>query len=302
MTPSADPDTRGDNGSPVRRYATVQAFEAALKARLSARVTEHRDIQDIRKYVAFDRVLARLIHVAPDAWLLKGGVALEYRLERARATTDIDISARVGLQQMIDTLEAATAVELNDYFALRLGEGSKPGDGVETYRFKVTVLYENGRVFEELTIDIGFADPWLGGPQSLTAPALLDFAGIQPATVRAISLEQHLAEKIHAYTRRYGDRESTRVKDIVDMALLLSSSRINHDVLTQTLREVFGARGTRDVPAALPPPPASWRAVYTHLADDLPIPQTSDEAHRFVADALAATLKAAASSAGTLRR
>jgi predicted nucleotidyltransferase component of viral defense system len=282
-----------NSGSPVRRYATIGAFEAALKAKLAARVTEHRGIQDLRKHLAFDRVLARLSRVAPDAWLLKGGVALKYRLVHARATTDIDLSSHISLEMMIDTLEAAASVELNDYFALRLGERSKPVDAVETYRFRVTVLFENGRIFEELTIDVGFADPWLGEPQALTGPALLDFAGIDPATVRAISLEQHLAEKIHAYTKRYGNRESTRVKDLVDMALLLSGSRISDDVLAQTLRAIFRARGTHDVPAALPTPPASWRTVYGQLAAGLPIPQTSDEAHRFVASALAASLRTA---------
>jgi hypothetical protein len=46
-------------------------------------------------------VLARLTRVAPEAWLLKGGVALEYRLERARATIDIEISSQVSLETMI---------------------------------------------------------------------------------------------------------------------------------------------------------------------------------------------------------
>lgn len=279
--------------TPVRRYATVTAFEAALKAKLAAGVTQHRDIQDLRKNLAFDRVLARLSRVAPDAWLLKGGVALEYRLERARATTDIDLSTHVSLEKMIDTLEAAANVELNDYFALRIGERNKPVDSVETYRFKVTVLFENGRVFEELTVDVGFTDPWLGEPQALTAGTLLDFAGIEPATVRAISAEQHLAEKIHAYTKRYSGRESTRVKDLVDMALLLTNCNITDDGLSQTIREIFRTRRTHDVPEALPPPPASWQGVYARLAADLPIPQTSALAHRFVADALAGALKTA---------
>ncbi len=301
MTPSGDPGALAGSGTGVRRYATIGAFEAALKARLTARVTEHRTMQDLRKNLAFDRVLVRLTHVAPDAWLLKGGVALEYRLQRARATTDIDLCARVGLEKMIDTLEAAAAVELNDYFALRLGAYSKPVDTVETYRFRVAVLYENGRIFEELAIDIGFADPWLGEPQALTAPTLLDFAGIDPAAVRAISLEQHLAEKIHAYTKRYGNRESTRVKDLIDMALLLGGSQVADNVLAQTIREIFIARGTHDVPAALLPPPENWRTVYANLADDLPIPQTSDEAHRLVADALASALEAAASSSEVRR-
>ena len=59
------------NGT-ARGYATTAAFEAALKARLAAQVTPSRTIQSLRKLLAFDRVLARLSHVAPDAWLLKG--------------------------------------------------------------------------------------------------------------------------------------------------------------------------------------------------------------------------------------
>ena len=55
----------------------------------------------------------------------------------------------------------------------------------------------------------------------LTAPDLLDFAGIEPAHVLAAPLEQHLAEKLHAYTRRYpDDRPSSRPKDLTDMVLI----------------------------------------------------------------------------------
>jgi predicted nucleotidyltransferase component of viral defense system len=289
------------SGVPARRYATIAAFESALKANLAARVTEQRTYQDVRKQLAFDRVLARLGHVAPDGWLLKGGVALEYRLQRARATTDIDISARADVEKMTETLERAAAAALDDYFALRLGERSKPADDVETYRFHVTVLYENGRTFESLKIDVGFADRWLGEPQEVTAPPLLDFAGIQPATVRAISIEQHLAEKIHAYTRRYGSGESTRVKDLVDMVLLIDAAPVDNEALARTLCDIFTARGTHDVPAALPPPPAAWRAVYARLAADLPIPRAADEAHRHVAGALAVALEIAASSSEARR-
>jgi len=282
--------------TPPRRYATTAAFEAALKARLLARVTPRRTMQDLRKLLAFDRVLARLSHVAPDAWLLKGGVALEYSLQQARATTDIDISVRVDLETMTETLQAAAAVQLHDYFTIRLGERTKPAEGVDSYRFHVTVLYENGRVFEEVKIDVGFADPWLGKARTLTAEPLLDFAGIEPVTVRAIPAEQHLAEKVHAYTRRYGHGESSRVKDLVDMALLVQEP-LDPDFLVRSLEDVFRERETHELPVALPRPPARWDAVYARLAKSLPIPPTSSEAHLRVADALARALARARAGA-----
>jgi hypothetical protein len=44
--------------------------------------------------VAFDRFLARLATKEPEAWIVKGGFALQLRLgERARTTKDIDVSA-----------------------------------------------------------------------------------------------------------------------------------------------------------------------------------------------------------------
>jgi len=44
--------------------------------------------------VAFDRFLARLGKGEPEAWIAKGGFALQLRLgDRARTTKDIDLSA-----------------------------------------------------------------------------------------------------------------------------------------------------------------------------------------------------------------
>jgi hypothetical protein len=197
---------------------------------------------------------------------------------------DIDVSTQLGLDEMTTTLERAATLHLNDYFALRLGERFRPVEEVETCRFNVSVLYENGRLFEQVKIDLGFADHFMGEPQRLTAPPFLDFAGIPPATIRAIPLEQHIAEKVHAYTKRYGPhgRESSRVKDLVDMALLVDAG-LDLALLGQALRDVFATRSTHVLPRELPLPPSSWRAVYARLARELPIPAESDEAHHYVA-------------------
>ncbi len=76
------------------RYASAAAFRQALEARL---VALSRDgglsLVRLRKSVAFDRLLARLFAVAPDRWVLKGGLALDYRLgAKARTTMDVDLA------------------------------------------------------------------------------------------------------------------------------------------------------------------------------------------------------------------
>jgi hypothetical protein len=115
------------------RYKTITAFEAALTTKLKERVTSQRTYQDIRKELAVDRILARLMRVSPEAWLLKGGVALEYRLQQARATTDIDISAHGSLDTITDSLNEAAALEMNEYFAIRIGDHAFRRVRIATY-------------------------------------------------------------------------------------------------------------------------------------------------------------------------
>jgi hypothetical protein len=59
------------------KYANGANFRRALETRL--RTLSQRDkvpLVRLRKLVAFDRLLARLLHAQPEAWVLKGGLAL----------------------------------------------------------------------------------------------------------------------------------------------------------------------------------------------------------------------------------
>lgn len=85
-------------------------------------------------------------------------------------------------------------------------------------------------------------DPWLGNAQKLTGPALLGFVGIELGSVKAIPIAQHLAEKIHAYTKQHGTHGSTRVKDLVDMVLLIDAAPIEVATQVDMLRKVVQAR------------------------------------------------------------
>ena len=80
------------------KYASASAFRQALETRLLALSRDDGvPLVRLRKSVAFDRLLARLFAVAPDRWVLKGGLALDYRLgKKARTTMDIDLAGPGG--------------------------------------------------------------------------------------------------------------------------------------------------------------------------------------------------------------
>jgi len=73
-------------------YATPEAFKNAIEARIRKVATERRQpIPRVRQLVVFDRFLARVFDVFGERAIVKGGAALELRLDRARTTRDIDL-------------------------------------------------------------------------------------------------------------------------------------------------------------------------------------------------------------------
>ena len=93
------------------RYASAPLFRQALEARLGATSRAGGpSLARLRKEVVFDRLLARLVAVAPDHWILKGALALDYRFgDRARTTRDIDLAAAGNEASVTADLLAAQA-------------------------------------------------------------------------------------------------------------------------------------------------------------------------------------------------
>lgn len=260
------------------RYASPAAFRAALEARLNATARAGgRPVGHARKLVAFTRLLARLEHAAPEQWILKGGFALELRVPgQARTTRDVDIDWDTSLDDAATALVEAAALDLGDHFAFDIravgdADIGSAGGGV---RFHADAFVA-GRLFEPLLIDVGLGTESLRPPDELTAPDLLDFAEIVPPHVRAIALEQHIAEKVHAYTRRHGDDQpSSRAKDLIDIVLMSELARFDFDRLREEIVRVFTARSTHERPTSLPSPPESWVRPYRALAEQVGLDPT----------------------------
>ena len=264
------------------RYPNASAFRTALEQRLNARADgDGARIARDRKRVAFDRFLARLAQTSPSNWLLKGGFALDLRLaDRARTTRDIDLDWQAAEDALLEALiTAASAVDYDDYFTFAVERTGPPPDRLGgSHRFRIVASLA-GREFDTFLLDAGIrAEPFLE-TETLRTSDLLAFADIDPVAVPAVPLEYQVAEKLHAYTRRYGDSPSTRVKDLVDLALIaeffpLPAPRL-HDAITTT----FETRADHEAPARLPRPPADWEVPYRALAAALGIAPDLNAGH-----------------------
>jgi hypothetical protein len=261
----------------TKTYATAVAFRVALEERLKQRSqTDQIDINRLRRQLSFDRLLARLFSGDSAPWALKGGYALELRFKSARSTVDIDlalqraVSASIGSaeanQTVREILQAAAAIPLGDWFEYIIGPAmlditAAPYGGA---RYPVEA-HMGGRIFAKFHIDVGIGDVVMRPLETATTNDWLMFAGIEPSPVQMIAREQQFAEKIHAYTLPRSAPNS-RVKDLVDLALLIEEGQLDLEKCANALRLTFERRDTHHLPLFLDVPPQDWQAPFEALA------------------------------------
>jgi predicted nucleotidyltransferase component of viral defense system len=266
-----------------RSYVSAEAFKQALEQRIRDASPTGAEMARKRQRLVFDRFLARMSVVFGEELTLKGGLVLELRLSRARATKDIDVRLMGEPSLVLGRLQEAARHGLGDFLTFEIA----PDDEHHEIR-AAGMIYDGlrfrgecrlaGKIYgQTFGIDVGFADPLMGEPDTLLAQDTLAFAGIAPPKLRLYPLETHVAEKLHAYTVPR-PRPNSRVKDLPDLALLSTVRAVEARVLRAALDQTFTFRRTHPLPASLPQPSDSWRLPYAALAlqDDLRWP-TLDE-------------------------
>jgi len=257
------------------KYKGGAAFRQALEQHLLDRSRQSgSSLVRLRKAVVFDRLLARLALAAPRRWVLKGALALDFRLgARTRTTKDMDLVRTDSEEAATTDLIAVQAVQLDDFFSFVIEKVGPPGDELEGAAMRYHVRAElGGRRFEDVIVDIAFSDPLGWQPDRIIATDLLEFAGIGPITVPVLPLEQHVAEKVHAYTKIYGrGHVSSRAKDLVDIVLVKQSMSLEASRLRAAFVGVFEGRRQHPLPNSLPPPPTEWTVPYRKLANEVGI-------------------------------
>jgi len=268
-----------------REYADATSFRQALESRLK-RTAEERGValNTLRQKVVMERLLARLFAQDDAPWRLKGGYAMELRLAgRARTTRDLDLAA-LPMGASPGTEHDALLERLRDDARLDLGDFLEfavagPGRAIAEeqsggFRYSVTAML-GGRKYAGFHVDIGRDSEPLGQAEVAVAEDHLAFVSVAPARVLLVPRERQFAEKLHAYTRPWGDRTNTRTKDLVDLILLLDLGRLDGRPLAQALDAVFGRADSHSLPERLPPPPPEWDSDYAVLADQVGLAETS---------------------------
>jgi len=229
------------------------------------------EVASRRQLLAFDRLLARVGTGLGSRALLKGGLALELRMDGARTTRDVDLRLALHPDRAVEALNAALALDPGDFFHFSLVPHTKSpkfgGEGIpyEGLRLRVSCSLANRLFVHPFGLDIGFGDPLVGDIEVRDGPDVLAFAGIPPPRVHLYPVETHIAEKVHAYTLPRA-RANSRVKDLPDIALLASGGELSAVKLRRALVTTFAYRASHELPASFENPQESWTEPYRELS------------------------------------
>jgi predicted nucleotidyltransferase component of viral defense system len=250
----------------------------ALEERLNRMAKDKgQDVMRLRRQVAFDRLLARIFARQTHDLVMKGGYALELRMDHARATKDIDLSFRGDLggawkkngaedrNALQGLLQSSASTDLGDFLEFAIGTAvldlqNAPYGG---YRFPVDVRMA-GRAFIRFDIDVAAGDAWIEPHEEVKTHDWFGFAGIGAPSIPVISREQQFAEKLHAYTLPRKTPNS-RVKDLFDMYILARTNELHAERTKTAAQQTFRRRHTHPFPPQFSDPPGNWGVPFAKL-------------------------------------
>jgi hypothetical protein len=139
--------------------------------------------------------------------------------------------------------------------------------GHGTWRVKVTGTLA-GRPFGGIHLDVSPRSHELDDTDVVPLPNSLEFAGVRTRDVEIIEVHRHAAEKFHGMLKDFGERENSRVRDLVDLVILAEHQLLDPSKLATSVRRVWLERDGMEPPSALPSLPAGWPARYEAAATD----------------------------------
>lgn len=267
-------------------YASEDAFRAGLKARLVREARDSRFSRDeLARAFTLHLFTARLFR-SSDAkhWILTGGTALQFRApQQARPTADADLATRLDAEHMQESLQRAARPGPGDFghFDIRISPTHNPGLFAGHIRYVVA-----GQRFSDASLDLATHREMLFAAEETVPEPALRVDELDPMPViRMQAVAEAIADKVAALYELHGPQgqtPSTRVHDLVDLAILTGTQRVDAAQLHTALRYQEQRRAiTIPVPLVLPSP--SWQRDYPDRAAHSGVPRELGTAERALA-------------------
>lgn len=122
----------------------ARRFKQALEQRLLTLAASGAALARQRQLLVFDRFMVRVVAELGDAAILKGGLALELRIDGARSTNDVDLRMTGSPRLLLARLQAAANRDTGDHLGFEVSpdaihpEIHAEGMPYDGFRFRAT--------------------------------------------------------------------------------------------------------------------------------------------------------------------
>ncbi len=226
-----------------KSYVTPRALEMAVK---SAAERSSMDTGRAMSAFWFHRLLCRVFAGGGDRFVLKGGQAILARTVNARATRDIDLLARGNdLGDAIEELKGLAATDLGDHarFVFCAADPIKAEDAYRSGAKLVFDMWLGAKRMQPVSIDLVVDEVPLDRAERISPADRIGVQGIEDCDYLVYPVEAALADKFCGIVERHRGRSSSRVKDLVDVAVYATLCDIDGPGLQTYLFRELGARG-----------------------------------------------------------
>ena len=227
----------------MTRYKTARALEMAVK---SAARKFPMDTGAAIEGFYFHRLLVRIFNGDETRFVLKGGHGMLARTLDARRTRDIDIMTEsLDLEAAIKELDSLIARDMDDFLRFEIESVApiKTGDRYrDGYNVVVSVNF-GGRAMNPIAIDLVTDIAECGRPEYLVPADRLDIPGLPVCDYPVYPVEAAVVDKLFGIVERHDGRPSSRVKDLVDLAVYATHETIDGSELMARLSRERVLRG-----------------------------------------------------------
>ncbi len=188
------------------------------------------------------------------------------RTTSARYTKDTDmVYEGDGIDEAIEELRGLSSIDLGDHLEYRLVSAS-PIVEEQEYREGCRVVFEavlgGTKTIADVSVDLVVNDAPLTRTDTMAPAARLPIEGLEHFDYVVYPVEESVADKVCATMATYpGGRRSSRVRDLVDLVIYLTTENLDGNELARCLdRELrMGHMGERR-PFSVP---EAWHGLHT---------------------------------------
>lgn len=224
-------------------YKTGKALEMAVKAAAAKSEQDtNRAVDDF--YVG--RLLERVFSQEEPRFVLKGGRSILARTINARYTRDTDFLYKGdSLDEAADELIRLASLDLRDHIEFRF-KSKEPIAQNQEYRDGYHVIFEilvdGTRNKGEATVDLVVDQISLDDVEQITPANRLVINRLPVFDYHIYPATCAIADKVCATMQLYSGRESSRVRDLVDLIVYLTTERFEGKPLSRRLYHEAGMR------------------------------------------------------------